>query len=236
MNATRWTTTQTLIIYFALEATYVAGARVLIHYADPNRVTTELVWTVLRLASAITLWVIFKPILEKPRPWLKTLSAWWLLPVLAFLCCVLVPLLSGDWQLNGTHTRIVFAITSLAVGLREELSYRAILQTVLEKKLGLSGAIAVTTIAFSVYHYGAQPWTAFTVSQYIAFGVILGLLYARTRSLWLVVAIHAIYDALYCFTPYGANPWEPQRTIPFLAAATLLTLTWFIFSRKKGAA
>ncbi len=236
MNAARWPFLYALLVLVALEAVYMAGTRWIMGMGNPDNIGIELARTLLRLVSAGAVWGILGGILEKPRAGRWKLNAWWLLPPLAIAACFCVPVLSGDWNLPAGETRLVFALTSLVVGMREELVYRGVLQTLLEKKLGLAWAIVITTICFAFYHYGAQPWSVFTVTQYIAFGIIFGLLYARTRSLWLVIWVHTIYDAIYCYTPLREYPWEPIRTIPILAAATLMIVTWYIFGRRKVSA
>lgn len=234
MNATHWPFSRALLVLVALEALYFLLTRWLISSGDPDSIGIEIARTLLRLLSAGAVWYFLSGVLEKPRVGRWKTSVWGLLPVLAVACALAVPVICGNWNLPEGETRFVFALASLAVGFREELVYRGVLQTLLEKKLGLRWAIVITTAVFAVYHYGAQPWTWFTVSQYIAFGVIFGLLYARTRSLWLVVSLHTLYDVIWCYTPLIENPWEQQRTLPLLAAAALLVLVWFIFSRRAG--
>ncbi|MGE9293610.1 MAG: CPBP family intramembrane glutamic endopeptidase [Puniceicoccales bacterium] len=236
MNAARWPFSRALLVLLLLEGAYMIGTRWLMGMGDVNGIGIELARTILRLISAAAVWGILGGILEKPTKGAWRGGIWWLLPLLATCLMFLVPLIAGNWNLPEADTRLVFAITSLAVGMREELVYRGILQTLLEKKLGLLWAIVITSVAFALYHYGAQPWNWFTVTQYLCFGVFFGVLYARTRSLWLVIWIHTLYDALWCYTPFIANPWNVQRSIPFLLSAALLTITWLIFSRKKVSA
>jgi membrane protease YdiL (CAAX protease family) len=118
---------------------------------------------------------------------------------------MLVPLLVGNWGLPASLSHL-FAVTSLAVGVREELAYRGVLQTLLTGKFGFWTALILSNIVFVVYHYGAQPLTIWNVFQLFSFGCVLGVVFYLTQSLVLVAVLHALYDAIYCYTPLLSNP------------------------------
>src|SRR5687767_4162065 len=82
------------------------------------------------------------------------------------------------------------------VAMREELFYRAILQSALEKVLHPVSAVLAATLLFALSHVGAQPMNPATISSFVACGVVLGLVYQHTRNLWIVVVLHGIADFL----------------------------------------
>jgi len=69
-----------------------------------------------------------------------------------------VPLLFGKDDWTDPVVRTAFVLTSLVVGLREEIVYRAIVQNLLEERLGKAGAILLASAVFALYHYGFGGW------------------------------------------------------------------------------
>jgi membrane protease YdiL (CAAX protease family) len=119
-------------------------------------------------------------------------------------------------------TRVVFALTSLPVALKEEIAFRALIQRLLAQRLGHAGAIVIASALFTAYHIGAIAPTVFSYGQTLAAGVILGVAYARTQSLVLVVVLHTLYDALWSATPIFATPLPYSAGLGILAACALL--------------
>ena len=141
----------------------------------------------------------------------------------------LAPALAGNENM-GRPLSYVFAATSLVVGLREELAYRAILQTQLRRRFGVLPALLISNVLFVLYHLGAQAFTPLNIWQMFAAGAIIGLAYEASGSLLLAVALHAIYDAIYCFTPL-VNPPLPEIAGSAVLAMTMLAL--FVTQRAK---
>ncbi|MFQ5424817.1 MAG: lysostaphin resistance A-like protein [Phycisphaerae bacterium] len=74
----------------------------------------------------------------------------------------------------------------------EEMLFRGILQRALAQwSRSQWAAVVVSGVAFGCIHY---PYIQ-TVPALACFGIVLGFAYARTRSLPLVVAMHAIFNA-----------------------------------------
>jgi len=118
-------------------------------------------------------------------------------------------------------TAVVFALTSIVVGVREELLYRAVLLNLLEPRVGLTGALLISTALFIVYHYGALPTTALSVIEVACMSLVLGLIYVKTGSYVAVVAFHAVYDAIWCFGPFVREPLADTWRPAFLLAALI---------------
>ena len=106
-----------------------------------------------------------------------------------------------------------WAWMSLEAGLCEEFLFRACIQSRLAAWFkSPSAAIAVTSVLFALSHWpglylrggpGVDGWSpdpiqvaAFTIATLSPLAVALGLLWARTRSLLLVVLVHGAIDAL----------------------------------------
>ncbi|GAA1389257.1 type II CAAX endopeptidase family protein [Luteococcus peritonei] len=85
----------------------------------------------------------------------------------------------------------------LAVGIIEEIIFRGVLFRTVELGLGTWGAVLASAVVFGMAHL-ANPDATMTGAVAIALeaGVALGLLYAWSRSLWLVIGVHAGWNAL----------------------------------------
>ena len=102
----------------------------------------------------------------------------------------------------------------IEAGLVEEFFYRVILQSRMTILLKSSaGGIVITALIFGLSHApglylrGAESegvdeqlpflfWSAYTIAYMSVAGVFLGIIWQRTRNLWLVMAIHAMLDLL----------------------------------------
>ncbi|MFZ2499238.1 MAG: CPBP family intramembrane glutamic endopeptidase [Methanosarcina sp.] len=79
-------------------------------------------------------------------------------------------------------------IMVFVVGLVEELIFRAVLQTRLEKFLGPAGGIFLTSLLFGAMHSGYG--TSYEIAYTFLLGGFLGYSFYKTRSLPLVMLIH----------------------------------------------
>lgn len=106
-----------------------------------------------------------------------------------------------------------FAMIALVAGLNEEFLYRAVLQSRLAAVLGSGlAAVPVASVLFALAHWpglylrggpGVDGWSpdpvavaAFTIATLSPLSLMLGTAWARTRSLLLVVLLHAAVDFL----------------------------------------
>jgi membrane protease YdiL (CAAX protease family) len=116
----------------------------------------------------------------------------------------------ADWLWVGPGT-LIWLI--LAVGLCEEFLFRAVLQSRLTALLkSATGAVVIGSLLFGLAHapglwLRADPGTfgrfhdpvfvfAYTVAVLSPMGVFFGVLWARTKSLWLLVLLHVCVDFL----------------------------------------
>jgi len=90
----------------------------------------------------------------------------------------------------------------LFVGFGEELIFRFILQTRLQKSIGDWGGVVLASVLFMTMHsgYSSVPYLFFV----LVVGLILGYAFHRTKSLGLVTVIHgSINFFLFSFIPFG---------------------------------
>lgn len=228
-----------LLWFLVLEAGYLIVARGFIwwnrQHAWLNTLNEELVWSVWRLLSALSLWWLYRklePMPETPVSRVSGRGYWVLLPLcLGFLC---VPALSPGYNI-ASPLNWVFAATSLAVGIREEIAYRGILQTALHRHLGLLPALLISNVAFIFYHAGAIPLTLLNCIEFFFAGLFLGIVYWVTRRLWLPIALHTVYDALYAMGPFLETPRDKAFTMTVLVVCVLLTAGILLVIRYRKA-
>ena len=91
-----------------------------------------------------------------------------------------------DWR----ESRLA-GLALLAIGaMGEELFLRGILLQFLARSIGPVGAVGVTSIVFSLLHYGNPDFTEIALVNTALFGVLFGLAAVRGRSLWLAFGLH----------------------------------------------
>jgi membrane protease YdiL (CAAX protease family) len=141
---------------------------------------------------------------------------WWWLLLVAGITIVLLPLrgiigvLVQQWlggglegmqerlglllgsELSWTH----FIVTLLGAGVfapvAEELFFRGFFYTALRQRLGISAAVAISSLVFAFGHID----TLGVVAASFVIGIALALAYEYTRSLWVAIAIHALNNTL----------------------------------------
>jgi uncharacterized protein len=138
--------------------------------------------------------------------------------ILAFMC-VVSPALREIAALHASAATLAWAAPAafvwlaLEAGLREEFLFRAVLQTRLAAVLkSEAGAVVTGALLFALAHvpglylrghpgvdgYSTDPVQviAFTVAVLSPVALLFGTLWARTRSLLLIVLLHAAVDVL----------------------------------------
>jgi membrane protease YdiL (CAAX protease family) len=82
------------------------------------------------------------------------------------------------------------AFIAFLAGVGEELFFRGWMQALLVGRSGVVIGILVTSLVFGILHYLS---TAYFVYAFIT-GIYLGIIYFATDNLFIVMAIHTIYD------------------------------------------
>lgn len=96
-------------------------------------------------------------------------------------------------------------VTLLTAGVLEEVFYRCWLQTRLERLLGVGPAVVAQALLFAGMHVGHIALHPAGVATGIAgalavqgvFGLMQGVLWARYRNVWVIIAIHAATNLVY---------------------------------------
>ncbi len=86
-------------------------------------------------------------------------------------------------------------VFGLAAGISEEILFRGVLYRIVEEGLGTWAALLVSALFFGFAHGanpGATPWSSAAIA--IEAGLLFGLLYHVTRSLYLCMGAHAAWN------------------------------------------
>ncbi|MDO4791318.1 MAG: type II CAAX endopeptidase family protein [Buchananella hordeovulneris] len=86
-------------------------------------------------------------------------------------------------------------VVGVGAGVAEEVIFRGALLRSLEDVFGTWTAVLVSGLLFGLVHAGnpnATWWSSLAIG--LEAGMLLGLLYVATRSLWLVIAFHAAWN------------------------------------------
>lgn len=220
--------TKLLLWAVAGELLYIASVRLLgATYSGPA-IPKELWWTALRLLSLAFLFWLLRSAPPTVPPARRDFPAAGL-----GLLLLLAPVLVAD--IGATpQVAFVFALTSLAVGFREELFYRGVLQRWLRERLGLLSSIAISNFVFLLYHWGVQPFTPANIVSMFFTGCALGLLYEATGSLIFVGLLHALYDAVWMYSPFLPAPL-PESAGAAVAVLVTGLLAWRIAAARRPA-
>jgi uncharacterized protein len=159
---------------------------------------------------------LFSSGLGRPGFWLPLLV---LGAIILALLCVVSPALDDIKSLHASTATLIwagpasFVWLALEAGLCEEFLFRAVLQTRLAAVLKTEvGAVVTGALLFALAHvpglylrghpgvdgYSTDPVQviAFTVAVLSPVALLFGTLWARTRSLLLIVLLHAAVDVL----------------------------------------
>ncbi len=159
---------------------------------------------------------LFNSGLGRPGFWLPLLV---LGAIILALMCVVSPALDEIKALHASIATLLWAAPAtfiwlaLEAGLCEEFLFRAVLQTRLAAVLKTeAGAVATGAVLFALAHvpglylrghpgvdgYSTDPVQviAFTIAVLSPVALLFGTLWARTRSLLLIVLLHAAVDVL----------------------------------------
>ena len=89
---------------------------------------------------------------------------------------------------------LIVTVMLVFVGVVEELIFRSILQTRLEEMLGLKYGLLLSAVIFGIMH--ASYGTIYEILLAGIFGIIVGYIFQKTRSLPFIVAIHGTANVL----------------------------------------
>lgn len=106
---------------------------------------------------------------------------------------------------KGTVSTMYFAFLVAWAGAGEELYFRGYVQGTLRKRHSARYAIVVAASLFAVRHYMQMllllpKYPIFAASAWVLMGfllgILLGIIYERTKSLWIPVTIHYLFNII----------------------------------------
>lgn len=209
----------------AVEALFIILTRIVLARHWTYSVDAELIRTSLRIVAVLIYWRLLRDWLSSQK--LVTAEMVDMRIVVALLLFLSVPLLVGDLGSMTPLAKAIYAATSIFVALKEEIAFRGLIQQLLARRYGQVTAIVAASLLFTCYHIGAIPWSVFAYGQVVLAGLLLGVVYARTQNLWLVVGLHTAYDALWSLTPLGSGQLFPYTFgLAVLAISLVLAMLW----------
>jgi len=120
----------------------------------------------------------------------------------AVIIVVLTSFIGNSWenskteamQQNATFFTILIAFISAAIisPIYEEIFYRGFLYRWLRTRIGLTGALLLSSLIFTIIHiptYNVMPVNFFS-------GILFALAYERTNSIWSSVLIHGLTNGV----------------------------------------
>ena len=212
-----------LVAVAIIEIAFVVATRLVLHYLSWKSIEAEAIRTLLRVLTALAYWWLMKPwILSRKPDFLALVRPTFAIALLLFLS---IPVLAGRYELEK-HVAVVFALASIPVAVKEEFLFRGIIQNLLMEKLGAAKAIVLASAVFTAWHVGTWNPSLWVFGQIFLASVLLGLVYVRSGSILAVIVIHAVYDALFSFTPLISNPPNENWGFIPLVASVALVMYW----------
>lgn len=214
-----------LTIVVLTELAVFVGSRAIVANFNEWSWESETLRTILRIAASLIFWYFFKEIILAKKPRLSEANSATFAASMLFLFSVVV--LVGNLHFVGETARVVFLTTSVFVAIHEEFLFRAIVQNHIFANRKPLVAITLTSAIMTVWHVGVVNPFFFAFAQIFIISFILGLIYEKSGSILLVIAIHTLYDAAWLLTPALTNPlWYDYGLIP-LAISLVFALFWF---------
>ncbi|MGO4955986.1 lysostaphin resistance A-like protein [Luteococcus sp. Sow4_B9] len=127
---------------------------------------------------------------------------WGLLLGAAACTLVFVICWAAGWRtIDGTNpdAPLVDPLLQLGVaaGITEEILFRGILFRLVERGLGTWGSLVLSALLFGLAHVSNPEGTLWgSIAIALEAGLVFGLLYAWTRSLWWVIGVHAAWNVV----------------------------------------
>lgn len=195
------------LVYFAVLLTAFVAASVAVSRMlaiPPNSLKTmsaTSLATLLAVLPYLLAYVLLVKLIERRKleelAWRKSPQLLWgLLAALLLFSVVTFELWAAGayavHDIGDAPLWTLFLLTAVVPGITEEIVSRGILFRLTEEGLGTWIALAVSALFFGFAHAsnpGATWWTSVAIS--IEAGLLFGLLYHVTRSLWWCIGLHA---------------------------------------------
>jgi membrane protease YdiL (CAAX protease family) len=187
------------IIFFVAvsEIIYLTYSFCISQIYGPWSIPGELVRTSLRIFSIFLLAYLYQRYFLLENQSVKTKEKLTLPFITAIQIFFLFALVYSNAHNETILWQIVFFISGIAAGLREELFYRGMIQKALQLKYGYRNALIMGTLIFTLAHLHYLYQGQFRELALIAFaGVIFGSIFIHTGSVLFTGIIHGLYDAI----------------------------------------
>ncbi len=204
---------------------------------------TELILTVLFAGVSF---LMLQPSQIGLRPPQLKASIWVLAPIAAVVVVGISTGLTWASLPDGANvdTSILFQtfLTTMLVGFTEEWMYRGLLLVVFTRLLGFNRGVVLAAVAFGLLHalnvLGGQstPAVAGQVGNTTLLGFMFIGLVIATRSLWLAIVLHGLYDFFLFADGLFVDAGATKSPITLLGVAIfLITAIGFILTLRKRA-
>lgn len=216
-------TLKKILIIAVAELVYLLGRNELNIFIQGD-IQKELIITVWRILSAVFYFKLCKNIIlsRTSKGKYEILKP---LIIVATIIWLSEAVLVGNWNPNfDAATKIVFVLTSIIVGIREEFLYRGVVQNIIVKKTGIIPALLISNIFFVLMHFGFQSLSALNAINMFLAGMFLGIIYEKTDNLFICIALHALYDMIYVFTPILKRTLVPAAGNFIILTALIILL------------
>ncbi|KFN43455.1 CPBP family intramembrane glutamic endopeptidase [Arenimonas oryziterrae] len=134
-----------------------------------------------------------------PRKLLPQAGIGWLVGMGIMLATAALMAAFGAYRIHGVNDAVnlltPLLVLGLLPGITEEILFRGVLFRVVEDGLGTWIAIAFSGLLFGAAHLAnpnATWWSSLAIA--IEAGLLLGMAYAWTRSLWFCMGLHAAWN------------------------------------------
>lgn len=88
------------------------------------------------------------------------------------------------------------AILALASGFGEEIAFRGYLQSRIAERYNPASAVLIVAVLFALSHPVSPVDPLFYLVMAILVGILFGAVFVRTGSLWMGIALHAVWNFL----------------------------------------
>lgn len=88
------------------------------------------------------------------------------------------------------------AILALASGFGEEIAFRGYLQSRIAERYNPTSAVLIVAVLFALSHPVSAVDPLFYLVMAILVGILFGAVFVRTGSLWMGIALHAVWNFL----------------------------------------
>ncbi|MCH2085050.1 MAG: CPBP family intramembrane metalloprotease [Saprospiraceae bacterium] len=163
-------------------------------------------WTIPLVASIMTVFILRKWIDRMPissagwdfRDWHRELPEGMLWGVIlisvGFILLLLgqqIGILNIQWDTNQI---LSWCFLFLVAAWFEEVLFRGYIQTMLSEHLGAKAGLYISAILFGLVHIPNENFTIVGGLNIILAGLLLGVVYLRTRRLWAVTGLHFAWN------------------------------------------